>query len=88
MATKQDDHQTAVGYSHDEGQVSGERAKPFVSFATAPTGKVAQSYIERNWAKAQAWAASERPDRQFGPVLTDEARRLIKGADHVSDDHR
>jgi hypothetical protein len=54
-----------------------ERAD-FVSFAVAPQGKVQQSMYESKWAAYQPWAVEERPDRNYGPALTPEARRLLE----------
>lgn len=59
-----------------------------------PTSKstckdVGQSWIEREWARFQAWAAVRRPDGVPAPMLTEAARKVLKAeGDRVTDDHR
>jgi len=35
------------------------------------------SYIERNWARVNEWAAVERPDLHPAPVLTPAAKQIV-----------
>lgn len=35
------------------------------------------SYIERNWARVNDWAAVERPDLHPAPVLTPKAKAIV-----------
>lgn len=71
MSKKIGQRQKIVRESNGNGQVSGERAD-FTSF-----GEGRPSYIERGWARGQAWAAVERPDRNPAPLLTDAARAVL-----------
>jgi hypothetical protein len=74
--------QSKSGLTNRKSGTKSERPAEFMSFAQGRP-----SYIERNWAKHQAWAVIERPDRQFAPCLTDEARRVLE-VNRVTDDHR
>lgn len=50
-----------------------------------------QSWIEREWARFQAWAAAQRPDGLPAPMLTEAGRQVLKqqgDGKHVTDDHR
>jgi hypothetical protein len=50
-----------------------------------------QSWIEREWARFQAWAAARRPDGLPAPLLTEAAQKVLKQqveGDRVTDDHR
>lgn len=67
--------QTGITRPNRKTRGKGERAD-FVSFGAAPAGQVQQSIYESKWAAHQPWAATQRPDRIYGPALTPEARRL------------
>ncbi len=50
-----------------------------------------QSWIEREWARFQAWSAVQRPDGLPAPMLTEAARQVMKQqveGHRVTDDHR
>lgn len=50
-----------------------------------------QSWIEREWARFQDWAAARRPDGVPAPMLTEAAQKVLKQqaeGDRVTDDHR
>ena len=50
-----------------------------------------QSWIERERARFQAWAAVQRPDGVPAPMLTEAAQKVLKQqveGHRVTDDHR
>jgi len=50
-----------------------------------------QSWIEREWARFQDWAAARRSDGVPAPMLTEAARQVLqqqREGDRVTDDHR
>ena len=51
--------------------VTKQRAD-FVAVATGHS-----SYIERNWARVNEWAAVERPDLHPAPLLTPAAKQIV-----------
>lgn len=62
--------------------VTGQRAD-FVS-----TARGNSSYMERNWARMQPWAAVERPDLHPAPLLTPEARHFLEQErNHAANGH-
>jgi len=49
--------------------------KQRADFVSTAEGR--SSYIERNWARMNAWAAHQRPDLHPAPVLTAEAKEVV-----------
>lgn len=51
-----------------------------------------ESWIEREWARFQDWAAARRPDGVPAPMLTEAARQVLQKQQveghRVTDDHR
>ncbi len=88
MSKKASERQVNVVKANSNGAKANERAC-FVSFAVAPEGKVQESMYETKWAAYQEWAVCERNDHNYGPVLTDKARRALaeerNHADHKGD---
>lgn len=83
MAKENIKRQVSNGQANGNRAMGTERAKTFRSFGKAPEGKVQQCLYETKWAAYQSWAVVERPDRQFAPMLTDEARRVLAEAGHA-----
>lgn len=77
MRKDQSNFEVRVEQSNGKRSAGVERAD-FTSFAKAPDGKPQQSLYETKWAAYQEWAAVERPDRQFAPCLTEEARQQLE----------
>lgn len=78
---------------HTKRQVNGSQANgkarggleraDFVS-----TARGNSSYMERNWARMQPWAAVERPDLHPAPLLTPEARHFLEQErNHAANGH-
>jgi hypothetical protein len=52
------------------------------------TARGNSSYMERNWARIQPWAAVERPDLHHSPLLTPEARHFLEQErNHAANGH-
>ncbi len=58
--------------NRDSKARSTSQRADFVSVATGHS-----SYIERNWARVNEWAAVERPDLHPAPVLTPAAKQIV-----------
>lgn len=82
MAKANGKRSQSIGQSKGSAATHTERAT-FVSFAAAPLGQSQQSPFETKWAAYQEWAVVERPDRQFAPILTNEALQVLREADHA-----
>lgn len=60
--------------------------KQRADFVSTAEGR--SSYIERNWARIQPWAAVERPDLHPAPLLTPEARHFLEQErNHAANGH-
>lgn len=68
------------------GQKNGKAAFTSLPNGQCAAGPVPQSMYETKWAAHQLWAAGERPDCNYGPVLTEQARARLREADHASNE--